>query len=411
MPFQDINVLPVQANFVQLGNLQEPAPTMLCEFSGMGGTAEGQISDPNMQALAGKAELNPNGSWLSPASTIPGGFPGTNAIGRNQLPLPMQPGFIPNRNWVDPASVAVGDLSCTLGIKGGHIFSPDINTVPIQAGFIPDGKWLDLASLAAGDISRTLGMEGSQTTLFPDINTAPMQAPYIPNGNLREPVEPGSISNASGSECTQTLEPNPGASSGEAVDASWRTIEEAVPDELQEVAQTGQGQMPNSEEEDFSEYINFIAGDDPQGQESSVVLGMGDHQVLKRDEDTFSEQVDLSTVEAFQGPNTTKAIDRFSFLGTGQRQVSHPGQETLAEQSIVTKGEDYDVVLPKTEGFGDAQPTTPIEHWSLFGSGSGEMLEPDLAAYSARGNSLIEYGIPDVLWDIGAIGESHMSPQ
>lgn len=421
MPFQDINILPGQADFMQLRNLQELPPATAYELSDTCSTAEAQIHHLDMHTFAGQADFNPNESWLAPAFTIPGDLPSTHSLGGNQPPLPdsimlpMQPDFIANGNLVEPVSVRSNDLSCTLGMEGSQIASSDVNTTPMQAGFIPDANWLGLASVAADDFLCTIGMEEDQA-LFPDLNAPSMQAACLLNGNLQEPVEPGSISNIFESEDTQTLQLNPGALPAEAMDALWRTIEETAPGEFQGVLRAAQGQIPYSEGGDFSEYIDFTAGNNPQEPElsaldnPSVVLGMGDHQAFKRDEDTFPERLDHSTVEAFQKPETATAINRFNFLGTGQQQMSHLDQDGLSEHPIVTIGEDCDVLLPKSEDSEDEQPAAPIDPCSPSGPDKGAVFELDPAALSGLANSLVEYGIPDDLWDIGAIGESQMSP-
>lgn len=420
MPFEDINVLPGQADFVQLGNLQEPAPAIPYGFSGMRRTGEAQISLLDMYTMAGQADFNPNGTWLAPTSTIPGGLPSTHRVEGYQLPLPeadllpMQTGYIPDANWLDPVSVAPDDLSRTLGLERSQIVSHDINTVPIQSGFSPDGDWLDLASVAASDSS--FGVEGNQS-LSPDTNAPPMQTAYMPNGDLQEPVEPGSISNISGSEDTQTLEPHPGALSAEAVDALWKTIEEAEPGEFQEVLWAGQGQMLYSEEDESSEVMDFNTQDDSKEPNSSAagnpldVLAVGDQQAFERDEDTFSSRFNLSTVDAFQESGTASTTNQFSFIGTGQHQVSHADLGALSDQPVVSKGEDSDVVLPKLKGFEDARPTISIDTPSFYWSGDGELFNPNLDSLSGPVNPITEYGIPDVLSEIGAIGESHMSPE
>jgi hypothetical protein len=407
--FQDITVLTRQADLVQLRNLQQPALATPCEFSGVCTREDAQALPHDVYAFAGQADFNPNGSWLAPASAAPGDLPGAHGLEEEQRPLPeadllpMQIRFVPNGNWLDPAAVVAYD------------FSHDVNTVPVQAGLILDGNWMDLASVAPSDSSCALGMEENQIT-FPD-NTSPhIQASYKPNGNPQELVEPGSISNISGTEDAQTLQPHPGALPEEAADELWRTIEKAAPGEFQEVLQTRQGQIPYSDVEELSEIIAFTNREDSQEPASSAIgnpsgrLAVEDQQVFRSDKDIFSDQLGLSIADASQQPETANATNRFSFLGTGNHHVSHADLEAWAEQRVITKGEDSNVVPPKLEGFEDAEPIIPFDTPSFYWSGDGESFNPGLDPFSGLGNPITEYGISDVWSEIGAMGESHISP-
>jgi hypothetical protein len=362
-PFQDVNCMPGQADCIELGNMQEPTPAIPCDISCIRGTGGAQTLHPYMHAFTGQAVFNSNGNWLAPVSAIPGDFLGTHRMGGNQILL------------------------------------PDLNMLPMQPGFNSNGNWPEPLLMATEDLSCTVGMGGNQA-LFPEMNTPPMPAVNIPNRNLHipEPVEPGEFSDISGTEDTHSLQTGVRVVSGGVV---------SYADELwgMAVAMEPGGYEAFLGEEypdliDLTSLGSFQESVTTAPSNPSGMAGMGDHHAFKRDPDTFSERLDLSTVEAFQQPETTSAINQFSLLRTGQHQVSHHDQETFSEQLIVTEREDCEVVLLNTEDFEDTQPATPINTRSLFGSEEVEMLDPDLKALSMQGNTLIEYGIPDVLLDI-----------
>lgn len=381
IPFQDINYLSGQVDFVEVGGVEEPVPTLPCNISGMQGTGEIPTYHPDMNASFWQADLHSYENWLEPISMIPDDTSGVISTGTAQEsypdehPLVGQAEFDLFEDLLAPTSAIPGDFSGTLRMEGNPMCLPNINTIPMQPAFSSHGTWPEPALMASGDLTCKLGTEEYQSILFPDMAAPQMQGTYLPSGNLQgqeqEPTEPENFPTQLGMENTQAFQ-DPGALSGgfdSYSDELWRTAVATEPGGFEEFLFSDPVDLTIPE--DFPE-LEAPAPGNPSG-----VVGMGDHQAHKYDEGGLSEQPNLPSIEAIQEPEPTNPINQFSFLGTGQHEVSPDDREISSGQPAVRGGEDDDMVPPKAQDVEDAQQATLFDMPSLFGSDDGEWIDPD----------------------------------
>ena len=317
-------------------NWQKPELTSFNGFSRMPSMRENNLRYPNVDDPPMQAVLSQVENMQQPVLAVPAPS-GILVAGENEMPfqdvniLPGQAGFNPNGSSSAPGSMIPAGFADTYEMEGSQVAPSDINMESIQPDFTPDENWPDLASVTANDFPCTLGMDGNHTPM----STAPMQTAYMPNRNPPEPIEPNSVLRISRSEDTPNLQSNPGVLSAEALDSLWRTIEEAEYGEFQELLRTGQGHMPYPEEEERFGPLNFTTRGNSQEPDSAAAgdplcaLATGDQQVFEHGEDTCSDQLDLSTADAFQQPGMASGTSRFSSLGMEQHQASHAEGATL----------------------------------------------------------------------------------
>lgn len=406
--FRDINFLPRQADFHQLGDSQEPPPAIPIDLSGMQGTGGIQTYHTDMDASIWQAELHSYENWLAPISTIPNDTSGVHSTGKSQESYPDrhalvgQAEFHSYENLLVPSSTIAGDFPGPLGMEGNQMHLPDLNIIPEQPASISEGNWPEPASEAPGDFSCTLGIEDYRNIIFPDTNAPETQGVYLPNGNLQEQGQgAGGLQNFStlpGIENSRALQQKPTAvwpaGAVTYTDELWRNALATEPDGYEDFPSSGPADLTTVDE---FEDVDATAPGSPSG-----AACVGDHQVSEHDADTFPEQLDLSTFEA------TSVNGQFSFLGTGRHRVADIHQETLSEQPIVTAGGDGEVTVPETDGFGDAPPTISLGILGLFGLDCDGWTDPDWESLSGAGASTAEDGLPDAGGEGGAAEGSPM---